>query len=148
MFFKMAIEKGNKVKIEYEGSLDSGDVFDSSEKHGQPLEFTIGEGRVIPGFEKGVIGMEKGEEKIIKILPKDAYGEKNPQFIQKVPKNQLPPEAAEKIKPGMMLGMQTPQGQQIPVQVVEVGDDDITIDLNHPLAGQILNFKVKIVDIQ
>lgn len=144
----MAIEKGSKVKIEYEGSLDSGDVFDSSEKHGQALEFTVGEGKVIPGFESGVIGMEKGEEKTIKILPKDAYGEKRPELMQKVPKSQLPPEAAEKIKAGMLLGMQTPEGHQIPVQVLEVGDDDFTIDLNHPLAGQTLNFKVKVVDIQ
>jgi len=143
----MVIEKGNKVKIEYEGSLDDGQVFDSSEKHGQVLEFTIGEGRVIPGFENAVIGMEKGQEKTIKIEPKDAYGETRPELMKKIPKEQIPEEARDKVKPGMVLGMQTPQGQ-IPVKIVEVGENDITLDLNHPLAGHNLNFKIKVVDVE
>jgi len=144
----MAIEKGNKVKIEYEGSLDNGKVFDSSEKHGQPLEFVIGEGKVIPGFENAVIGMEKGQEKTVKIESKDAYGEKRPELMKKIPKTQLPKEAQDKVQPGMVLGMQTPQGQQIPVKVAEVGEDDITLDLNHPLAGQNLTFKIKVVGVE
>jgi FKBP-type peptidyl-prolyl cis-trans isomerase 2 len=143
----MAIEKGNKVKIEYEGSLDNGQVFDSSEKHGQLLEFTIGEGKVIPGFENAVIGMEKGQEKSIKIESKDAYGEKKQELMQKIPKTQLPEDARDKVQAGMLLGMQTPQGQQVPVKVVDVGDNDITLDLNHPLAGENLNFKIKVVDV-
>ncbi len=143
----MTIKKGNKVKIEYEGSLDNGQVFDSSKKHGQPLEFTIGEGMVIPGFENAVIGMEKGQEKTIKIEPKNAYGERNAELVKKLPKEQLPEEIREKVKPGMVLGMQTPQGQ-MPVHIKEVGDNDITIDLNHPLAGQNLNFKIKVVDVE
>jgi FKBP-type peptidyl-prolyl cis-trans isomerase 2 len=144
----MAIEKGKKVKIEYEGSLDNGQVFDSSEKHGQPLEFVIGEGKVIPGFEKAVVEMNKGEEKTIKIECKDAYGEKRPELMKRIPKEQLPEEARDKVKAGMVLGMNTPQGQQVPVKVVEVGDNDITLDLNHPLAGQNLNFKIKVIDVE
>jgi len=144
----MAIEKGNKVKIEYEGSLDNGKVFDSSEKHGQPLEFVIGEGKVIPGFENVVIGMEKGQEKTVKIESKDAYGEKRPELMKKIPKTQLPKEAQDKVQPGMVLGMQTPQGQQASVMVVDVGKDDITLDLNHPLAGQNLTFKIKVVGVE
>jgi FKBP-type peptidyl-prolyl cis-trans isomerase 2 len=144
----MTIEKGKKVKIEYEGSLDSGEVFDSSSKHGQPLEFTVGEGKVIPGFETAVLTMKKGEEKTIKISPKDAYGEKKKELIQKVPKTQLPEEARDKIKAGMVLGMQSPDGRQMPVLIIAVGKDDFTIDLNHPLAGQNLNFKIKLVDIE
>ncbi len=144
----MTIEKGKKVKIEYEGSLDNEQVFDSSEKHGQPLEFTIGEGKVIPGFEKAIVEMNKGEEKTIKIEPKDAYGEKRPELMKKILKTQLPEDARDKVKPGMMLGMNTPQGQQVPVRVTEVGNNDITLDLNHPLAGQNLNFKIKLLDIE
>lgn len=144
----MPIQKGNKVKLEYEGKLDSGEVFDSSEKHGKPLEFTIGEGHVIPGFENAVIGMEKNQEKQVKIPPKDAYGEKKEELMKKIPKQQLPEDARDKVQPGMTLGMQTPQGQQIPVKVAEVSQDDITLDLNHPLAGQTLNFNLKVVDFE
>ena len=146
--FYMAIEKGKKVKIEYEGSLDSGQVFDSSEKHGKPLEFTIGEGKVIPGFENAVMGMEKGQEKTIKIESKDAYGEKKPELMKKIPKEQLPEDVREKVQAGMVLGMQTPQGQNIPVNVVDVSESEITLDMNHPLAGQNLNFKIKVVDVE
>jgi peptidylprolyl isomerase len=144
----MAIEKGKKVKIEYEGSLDNGETFDSSEKHGQPLEFTIGEGKVIPGFENAVKEMEKGQEKEIKIEPKDAYGEKKPELMQKISKQQLPEDARDKIQPGSVLGMQTPQGQQVPIKVIDITDDDITVDLNHPLAGQNLNFKIKVLEVE
>lgn len=142
----MEIEKGNKVKIEYTGKLDSGEVFDSSDGKG-PLEFTTGENKVIPGFENAVLGMEKGEEKEIKIPCTEAYGETNPQLIQKIPKENLPEDSRDKIQPGMILLMNTPQGQQIPVRVKDVGEQDFTIDLNHPLAGQNLNFKIKVVDI-
>jgi FKBP-type peptidyl-prolyl cis-trans isomerase 2 len=144
----MTIENGRKIKIEYEGKLDSGEVFDSSERHGQPLEFTIGEGKVIPGFENAIKEMEEGQEKEIKIESKDAYGERKQELIQKVPKQQLPEEAREKVKSGSILGLQTPQGNQVPVKVTEVTEENITIDLNHPLAGENLNFKVKILEIQ
>lgn len=144
----MAIDKGNKIKIEYTGTLDSGEVFDSSENHGQPLEFTIGEGKVLPKFESEIIGMDEGQEKSIKIEAKDAYGENNPELMRKIPKEQLPEDVREKVQPGMTLGMQTPQGQQMPVKVAEVGENDITLDLNHPLAGQNLNFKIKIVEVE
>jgi FKBP-type peptidyl-prolyl cis-trans isomerase 2 len=144
----MTIENGKKVKIEYEGKLDNGEVFDSSERHGQPLEFTIGEGKVIPGFENAIKEMEEGQEKEIKIESKDAYGERKQELIQKVPKQQLPEEAREKVKIGSVLGVQTPQGNQVPVKVTEVTEENITIDLNHPLAGENLNFKVKILGIQ
>jgi len=144
----MAIEKGKKIKVEYEGSLDNGEIFDSSEKHKKPLEFVIGEGNVIPEFEKAIIEMEKGQEKNIKIESKDAYGEKKEELIKKIPKEQLPEEIREKIQPGMVLGMQTPQGQQMPVKIINVEDTEITLDLNHPLAGENLNFKIKLIDIE
>ena len=86
----MAVKKGDKVKVDYTGTLEDGTVFDSSEKHGQPLEFEVGAGQVIPGFENGIIGMEKGNEKDIEIKPADAYGEINPEMVKELPKDQFP----------------------------------------------------------
>src|SRR5690606_2294805 len=137
----MVVEKGNKVKVEYVGSLDNGQVFDSSEGRA-PLEFVVGEGKVIPGFENGILGMEKGEEKEIKIESKDAYGEKREELMKKIPKDELPPEIKDKVQAGMTLGMKSPEGGQFPVKVSEVSENEITLDLNHPLAGQNLNFKI------
>jgi FKBP-type peptidyl-prolyl cis-trans isomerase 2 len=139
----MPIKNGDKVKVEYEGTFDDGTVFDSSEKCGEPLEFEVGAGQIIAGFENAVVGMEKGDEKEIKLPPEDAYGDPNPQLIQKIPKDQLPDEVME----GMVLVMGLPNGVQIPVKVIEVTDTEVTIDLNHPLAGKTLNFKIKIVDV-
>ncbi len=139
----MPVKNGDKVKVEYEGTFDDGTVFDSSEKCGAPLEFEVGAGQIIPGFENAVMGMEKGEEKEFKLEPTDAYGDRNPQLVQKIPKDQLPKE----VMPGMMLMIGLPNGVQIPVKVTDVTDEEVTIDLNHPLAGKALNFKIKIVDI-
>lgn len=138
----MTVKKGDKIKVEYTGTLDDGTVFDTSEGK-QPLEFEVGSGQIIKGFDEAVVGMKKGEEKTIKLKPEEAYGQQNPELKKKVPKSQLP--QGQEPKPGMMLGIQTPQGQQIPVKIVEVSDQDITIDLNHPLAGKTLNFKIKLV---
>lgn len=140
----MAIKKGDKVKVEYTGKFDSGEVFDSSEGK-EPLEFEAGTGKVIQGFDNAVIGMEKGQEKEIKILPKDAYGEHNSELIKKIPRKALPKE--QEPKEGMMLVMTVPNGMQVPAKIAEVADEEITIDLNHPLAGKNLNFKIKVVDI-
>jgi FKBP-type peptidyl-prolyl cis-trans isomerase 2 len=139
------IKSGDKVKVHYTGSFDDGTVFDSSEKHGQPLEFEVGAGQIIPGFEKGIIGMKQGEEKIIHLEPCDAYGDINPQLVKKVPRSQLPPE--QEPKPGMVLIISLPNGMQVPTRLTEVGKDEVTLDLNHPLAGKCLNFKIKIVGI-
>lgn len=140
----MGIKKGDKVKIEYTGTFDDGQVFDTSEGK-QPLEFEVGSGQIIKGIDEGIVGMEKGEEKEIKVQPKDAYGEHTPDMIRKVPRDKLP--ADQEPKPGMMLALTTPNGQQIPAKITDVSDKEITIDLNHPLAGKSLNFKIKVVDI-
>jgi len=142
----MTAKEGDTVKVEYEGKLEDGTVFDSSEKHGgKPLEFQIGSKKVIPGFEKAVIGMEKGEEKEIKLKPAEAYGDPNPQLVKKIPRDKLPTD--KELKPGMMLSIGLPTGQQIPARITEVGDKEVTIDLNHPLAGKNLNFKLKVMEI-
>ncbi|MFC1691424.1 peptidylprolyl isomerase [Nanoarchaeota archaeon] len=141
----MAIAKGDKIKVDYTGTLEDGTVFDSSEKHGKPLEFEVGAGQLIKGFDEAVVGMEKGQEKEIKLEASEAYGELNPEMVKQVPKEQLPKD--KELKPGMMLVMGLPNGAQLPAKITEVGDDTVTIDINHPLAGKALNFKIKIVDI-
>ena len=140
----MPVKKGDKIKVDYTGTLEDGIVFDTSEGK-QPLEFEVGAGKLIKGFDNGVIGMEKGEEKDIKIEPTEAYGDSNPEMVKKFPKESLPKE--QEPKPGMMLVVNTPDGKQFPAKITEVGDKEVTIDLNHPLAGKTLNFKVKIVEI-
>ena len=141
----MAVKKGDKIKVDYTGTLEDGTVFDASAKVGKPLEFEVGSGMIISGFDNAVIGMKKGEEKEVKIEAKDAYGEPNPQLIKKIPKEQLPQD--KEPKKGMVLGITLPNGAQMPAIIKEVSDKDITLDLNHPLAGKTIIFKIKIVDI-
>ena len=140
----MPVKQGDKVKVDYTGTLEDGTVFDTSEGK-QPLEFTVGEGKIIKGFDNAVIGMEKGEEKEIKIETADAYGDPNSDMVKKIPRDKLPPEPEPKA--GMMLAMKTPDGKQFPAKITEVSDKEITIDLNHPLAGKVLKFKIKVVEI-
>ena len=141
----MPVKKGDKIKVEYEGTLEAGTVFDSSEKQGEPLEFEVGGGVLMEAFEDNVVGMEKGDEKKFTLKPDEAYGEYNDDLIKSVPKDKLPAE--EEIQEGMMIVLGLPNGIQIPAQIVDVTDENITIDLNHPLAGKVLTFKVKVVEI-
>ncbi len=140
----MPVENGNKVQIEYCGTLEDGTVFDDSKNHGKPLEFEVGTKQVIPGFENAVLGMEKDEEKEVSIEPKEAYGEYNDQLIKDIPRTQLPQD--QEPKEGMMLMMGMPNGQQMPAKITKVTEERVTLDLNHPLAGKKLNFKIKLVD--
>jgi len=139
----MAVKKGDVVKVEYEGTLDDGTVFDSSDMHEEPFEFEVGGGQVIKGFEDAVLGMEEGEEKEFKIQPSEAYGEPNPKLVKEIPIDQIPKD--EKVEKGMMLIVGLPDGKRIPATVLEVTEKTISIDLNHPLAGKVLNFKIKVV---
>ncbi|WP_372805837.1 peptidylprolyl isomerase [Pontiella sp.] len=138
------IENGQKVKIHYTGTLDDGSQFDSSAGRA-PLEFEMGAGMVIPGFEKGVADMAVGEKKTINIPAAEAYGEKREDLVMQFDRSQLP----EGMEPetGMMLQMQGPQGQPIPVTVTAVAEESITIDANHQLAGKNLNFELELVSV-
>ena len=139
----MVAKIGSKVKVEYAGTLEDGTVFDSSEKHGKPLEFEIGSGQVIKGFEDAVVGMSEGQEKDISLRPSQAYGDRNPDLVKKVPRHKIPQE----ITAGMMLVMKLQNGMDIPAKIIDVSNETVTIDLNPPLAGKTLNFKVKVVEI-
>ena len=141
----MAVKKGDKVKVDYTGTFEDGTVFDASEKHGQPLEFEVGAGQMIEGFDKAVVGMNVGDEKEIAIKPEDAYGKHNPELMKKLPKQAI--KGLEDPKPGMMLGLAAPDGRQFAVKITKVEENDITLDLNHPLAGKTLKFKLKLVAV-
>ena len=138
------VKKGNKIKVEYTGTLDDGTVFDTSEGK-KPLEFEVGSGQIIKGFDDAVTGMKKGEEKEIKLKPTEAYGDHNPQLIKKVPRDKLP--AGKEPKVGMMLALGTPDGRKFPAKITEVTDKEVTLDLNHPLAGKTLIFKIKVIEV-
>ncbi|MES9878740.1 MAG: peptidylprolyl isomerase [Candidatus Sedimenticola sp. 1PA] len=135
-------KQGDTVKIHYTGTLDDGSMFDSSVDR-EPLEFTIGSEQVIPGFDKAVTGMITGEKKSVSIPPEDAYGPLFEEMIRKVPKNVLP----EDLDPteGMTLQAESPEGRPINMLVTEVDEETITVDGNHPLAGQTLNFDIELV---
>ncbi len=138
------VKEGDKVKIHYTGSLDDGTVFDSSQGR-EPLEFTTGSGQVIKGFEKGVLGMKVGQEKTIHIPAEEAYGPANPQLIRKLPRKALPKEREPQV--GMIIGLVRSDGMQTEAKIIAVTEEEISVDLNHPLAGEALNFKVKLVSI-
>lgn len=141
------VAKGSNIKIEYEGKFESGEIFDSSKHgdHSHPLEFEVGSGQIITGLDESVIGMKVGEEKEIIILPKDAYGDIDERAIQEVPKNALPKD--HEPKEGMKLLLSLPNGQQMQAKITKVAKDKVTIDLNHPLAGKTLIFKIKLIEI-
>ncbi|MAH42332.1 peptidylprolyl isomerase [archaeon] len=139
----MVVKKGDKVKVDYTGTFDDGTVFDASEKHGEPIEFEVGAGQMIKGFDDAVVGMKKGEEKDIKLKPSEAYGEHDPDKINKLPRDKFPDD----IKADLMVKMGTSDGHEIIAKVVKVSADGVVLDLNHPMAGKTLNFKIKVVEI-
>lgn len=137
-------KSGDTVRIHYTGTLDDGTEFDSSSGR-DPLEFALGGGQVIPGFDSAVDGMSVGESKSVTIPPEQAYGERHEQLVQQVPKSALPEEIDPAV--GMQLQSQSPDGQVMNLVVTEVEDDSITVDANHPLAGQALTFAIELVEI-
>ncbi|MDT5062261.1 MAG: hypothetical protein QOH63_2720 [Acidobacteriota bacterium] len=132
-------KKGDTVQVHYTGQLADGEVFDSSEG-GEPLQFKVGAGEVIQGFDEGVVGMNVGDKKQLDIESGDAYGERNEALINTIPRDGLNLDIEPEV--GMSLLMQLPDGNQIPVAITKVTPDSITLDANHPLAGQRLIFDV------
>lgn len=137
------IEEGKTVKVHYVGTLGDGNVFDSSEG-GDPLEFEIGAGQVIPGFEDAVKELEVGETKKVEIASAEAYGDTRDDLIGEAPLDRLPDDLTPEI--GMVLQMQTPDGAMA-VRVVDMDEENMTLDANHPLAGQDLTFELTLVEI-
>jgi len=138
----LTVKTGDKVKIEYTGTLEDGTVFDSSADQGNLLEFEVGSGQVIKGFDDAILGMKEGEEKQFSIAPADAYGEHDPTLIQKVPREIFPQDA--ELVPGLLFEAGLPTGEKVPATITDVQEGIVSVDLNHPLAGKKLNFKIKV----
>jgi len=137
-------KSGDTVKVHYTGTLEDGDEFDSSAGR-EPLEFTLGSGQVIAGFDNAVDGMAAGESKTVTIPPDEAYGDRHEQLVQQVPRTSLPDDMTPEV--GMQLQSQSPDGQIMNLIISEVAEESITVDANHPLAGQALTFAFELVEI-
>lgn len=138
------VKAGDTVHLHYTGTLLDGTTFDSSEGR-DPLAFEVGSGQIIPGLDVAIPGMTVGEKKIVKIGADDAYGQSNPEMRQAVPREGIPADIPLEV--GTQLQMQTPDGQAMPVTVVEVDEATVTLDANHPLAGKDLQFDIELVKI-
>ncbi len=141
----MTIKKGDTISITYTGTFDDGTVFDTSDNHG-PLEFVVGEGQLIPGFDNAVLGMKQDEEKKIHLEPKDAYGEYKEEYVKKIPRENFPKEQNPVV--GMPLMLRAPNDAQFRAVIMEVTETEVTLNLNHPLAGKALNFSFKVVNVK
>jgi FKBP-type peptidyl-prolyl cis-trans isomerase 2 len=140
----MQIQNGSRVKIHYTGKLDNGEIFDSSMQEGrEPLEFTVGEGQMIPGFENGLIGMILGEKKTITMEAESAYGEVRDDLLFEVPLTNVPPG----VEVGATLQAEFEQGVPVVFTVTEIKLDTVVLDGNHPLAGKNLTFDVEVVEL-
>ena len=138
-------QPGNTVRVHYTGRLDDGSVFDSSEG-GEPLEFTIGQGQMIPGFEQGVVGMELGESRTVTIAADQAYGVYQPQGVIEVDRSEIPPTI--QLEVGLQLQATGPDGRPAQLTVIELSEDKVKMDGNHPLAGKDLTFEIEVIGIR
>jgi peptidylprolyl isomerase len=140
----LAAANGDTVKVHYTGTLSDGSVFDSS-REGTPIEFTVGGGMVIPGFENAVVGMQIGDSKTFTIPSAEAYGFHDPRLVQDVPRSEMPDDMELFI--GMQLTASGSDGREIPLVVTELGDELVRLDANHPLAGEDLTFAIELVAV-
>ena len=137
-------KSGDNVKVHYTGKLDDGTIFDSSVER-EPLQFSLGSGNVIPGFEEAIVGMTPGESKTATIPAEEAYGLQREELVITVEKEQIPSDLSVEI--GQQLQISQNNGQVIPVVVTDVSDSKVTLDANHPLAGQRLTFDIQLVEV-
>lgn len=137
-------QNGQTVKVHYTGKLADGRTFDSSRER-EPIEFTLGEGQIIPGFEAGVVGMEPGETRELTVEPAEAYGDRHDALVQAVPRADIPADIDVSV--GSRLQVQQPDGQTTVVTVIESNDQTVTLDGNHPLAGTTLHFEVELLEV-
>ena len=138
------VENGLFVSVDYKGTLADGKVFDTSHG-GRPLEVKVGEGQLIKGFEAALMGMTLNEKKVFTLEPDDAYGQRDETRMHSFDRSEIPPEMNPQV--GQAIGLTTPDGQQIPARIAQVDDKQVTVDLNHPLAGQSLTFEIEVVGI-
>lgn len=137
-------QTGQKVKVHYTGTLEDGTRFDSSAGR-DPMEFTMGEGKIIPGLEQALSEMSVGETRTVNIPAEQAYGPHQPELVQQVEREQIPADI--ELSPGVQLQAQGPDGQAFQLVVTELDDRNVTLDANHPLAGKALTFELELVEI-
>ncbi|MGI6394964.1 MAG: FKBP-type peptidyl-prolyl cis-trans isomerase [bacterium] len=140
----MSVKNGDKIAVHYTGWLENGTKFDSSIDSGETFKFQVGSEMVIKGFDDAVVGMEVGEKKKVTIPPSEAYGEKSDEFIITVERKNFPPQS--KIEVGEMFEMHSEHGDVVPVKIVEVKEDFVVLDANHPLAGEALVFEIELIE--
>lgn len=138
------VTEGDTITLHYTGSLDDGTIFDSSEGR-PPMSFKVGAGQVIPGFDDGVRGMQIGESRHILVPADQAYGEYHEDLVKVVPRDAFPPDMTPAI--GLVLELELPSGESMPVRIIDIEGDDVVLDANHLLAGEALNFDVHLVSI-
>jgi peptidylprolyl isomerase len=138
------VETGTYISVQYTGTLGNGEVFDSSQGR-QPLEVQMGAGQVIKGFEEQLMGMALNEKKVFTLSAEDAYGPRNANLMHSIPRSEVPP--GMDVQVGMVVGLMTPEGNQVPARVVSLDDERMIMDLNHPLAGESLTFEIEVVGI-
>jgi peptidylprolyl isomerase len=136
---------GTIVTMEYTLRLDSGDVVDSSNGR-DPLVFHFGQGQIIPGLERALAGLQSGDQREIRVAPEEAYGARETAAIQEIPLDRFPADIKPEV--GMRLTVQGPQGEAMPFTIIAVSEKKATLDFNHPLAGEILNFSVTVRDVR
>ena len=140
----MALEAGTRVLVHYTGTLDDGTKFDSSRER-EPLEVILGQDMVIPGFEKAIVGLEPGQSITVTIPEEEAYGPHHEEMVIRVPKASFPAEITPAV--GEQLILRSPDGNELPALIVDVDDEDATLDANHPLAGFALTFEIELISV-
>jgi len=138
------VKQGDTVKIHYTAKMAGGNVFDTSRKR-DPLEFKVGEGKVIKGIEEAVLGMNEGEKKTVTVPQEKAYGSHKSDMVIQIPRSRLPNDLEPSV--GQLLEVHHPDGNSSVVTVTEVSDDSVTLDANHPLAGKELTFDIEIMEV-
>jgi peptidylprolyl isomerase len=140
----MALEAGTRVLVHYTGTLDDGTKFDSSRER-EPLEVILGQDMVIPGFEKAIVGLEPGQSITVTIPEEEAYGPHHEEMVIRVPKASFPAEITPAV--GEQLILRSPDGNELPALIVDVDDEEATLDANHPLAGFALTFEIELISV-
>lgn len=141
----MKVKNGDSVKVHYVGTLNDGNEFDNSYKRGSTLDFQVGGGQMIKGFDDALVEMEVGQKKTVNLKPEEAYGPRREEAITAVAKENFPPDFVA--KEGEMVQGRTESGQPINALILEVQENDVILDMNHPLAGEELNFEIELVEI-
>jgi FKBP-type peptidyl-prolyl cis-trans isomerase 2 len=142
----LGVKLGDIVAVEYVGTLDNGGIFDSSESQGGSLEFKVGGGQVLQGFEEAVLNMEIGDKKTIRLEPSEGYGEYSKNLVETIPRVSIPNN--ERLTEETMLLVSLPDGSKMPASITAITEDTVTLDMNHPLADEVLHFEIKVVGIR